>query len=83
MIGREAGSGTKTVTPITKTEENCQNIDKSSLRTGDVITTVSSNPSAIGYASFEALWRFVKSAFDQMAVPCDVSNRYRIKNMRL
>lgn len=81
LIGREAGSGTRDgFETITKTEENCQ-YRQELTSTGDVITTVSSNPSAIGYASLEALGDSVKR-FQSMG--CHVMfNRYRIKNMRL
>lgn len=73
LIGREAGSGTRDgFETITKTEENCQ-YRQELTSTGDVITTVSSNPSAIGYASLEALGDSVK-ALSINGVPCDVQS---------
>lgn len=61
VIGREAGSGTRDgFESITKTEEKC--IYRQELTsTGDVITTVSSNPDAIGYASLASVKETVKA----------------------
>lgn len=61
VIGREAGSGTRDgFESITKTSEKC--VYRQELTsTGDVITTVSNNPSAIGYASLAALKDSVKA----------------------
>ena len=51
LIGREAGSGTRDgFESITETEEMCK-YRQELTSTGDVITTVSQNPGAIGYAS--------------------------------
>ncbi len=51
LIGREAGSGTRDgFESITNTADNCQ-YRQELTSTGDVITTVSQNPDAIGYAS--------------------------------
>ena len=51
LIGREAGSGTRDgFESITGTEEACK-YRQELTSTGDVITTVSQNPGAIGYAS--------------------------------
>ncbi len=51
LIGREAGSGTRDgFESITETEELCK-YRQELTSTGDVITTVSQNPGAIGYAS--------------------------------
>ena len=51
LIGREAGSGTRDgFESITDTEDACQ-YRQELTSTGDVITTVSQNPAAIGYAS--------------------------------
>ena len=51
LIGREAGSGTRDgFESITDTEDACQ-YRQELTSTGDVITTVSQNPGAIGYAS--------------------------------
>ena len=55
LIGREAGSGTRDgFESITGTEEACK-YRQELTSTGDVITTVSQNPDAIGYASLAAL----------------------------
>ena len=60
-IGREAGSGTRDgFESITGTEGNCQ-YRQELTSTGDVITTVSQNPDAIGYASLAALKDTVKA----------------------
>lgn len=61
LIGREAGSGTRDgFETITGTEDNCQ-YRQELTSTGDVITTVSSNPDAIGYASLASVKNTVKS----------------------
>lgn len=61
LIGREAGSGTRDgFESITGTEEACQ-YRQELTSTGDVITTVSQNPDAIGYASVAALNDTVKA----------------------
>lgn len=55
LIGREAGSGTRDgFESITGTEDLCQ-YRQELTSTGDVITTVSTNPNAIGYASLSAV----------------------------
>ena len=55
LIGREAGSGTRDgFESITKTEDKCK-YGQELTSTGDVITTVSQNPNAIGYASLSAV----------------------------
>lgn len=55
VIGREAGSGTRDgFESITKTEDACR-YRQELTSTGDVISTVSGNPNAIGYASLAAL----------------------------
>lgn len=55
LIGREAGSGTRDgFESITGTEEKCQ-YRQELTSTGDVITAVSQNPDAIGYASLASL----------------------------
>ena len=62
LIGREAGSGTRDgFESITGTEEACK-YRQELTSTGDVITTVSQNPDAIGYASLAALKDTVKAA---------------------
>jgi len=61
LIGREAGSGTRDgFESITKTEDKCQ-YRQELTSTGDVITTVSGNPNAIGYASMAAVNKNVKA----------------------
>ena len=61
LIGREAGSGTRDgFESITDTKDACQ-YRQELTSTGDVITTVSQNPDAIGYASLAALKNTVKA----------------------
>ena len=61
LIGREAGSGTRDgFESITGTEGDCQ-YRQELTSTGDVITTVSQNPDAIGYASLASLKDTVKA----------------------
>ena len=61
LIGREAGSGTRDgFESITGTEDICK-YRQELTSTGDVIVSVSSNPSAIGYASYEAVQDSVKA----------------------
>ena len=61
LIGREAGSGTRDgFESITGIEGNCK-YRQELTSTGDVITTVSQNPDAIGYASLAALKDSVKA----------------------
>jgi len=60
LIGREAGSGTRDgFESITGTEDACA-YRQELTSTGDVITTVASNPGAIGYASLAAVKDTVK-----------------------
>jgi len=61
VIGREAGSGTRDgFESITGTAEQC--VYRQELTsTGDVITTVSQNPGAIGYASLASVKESVKA----------------------
>jgi len=55
LIGREAGSGTRDgFESITDTEDACQ-YRQELTSTGDVITAVSQNPDAIGYASLASV----------------------------
>ena len=55
LIGREAGSGTRDgFESITKTEDACQ-YRQELTSTGEVITAVSQNPAAIGYASLASV----------------------------
>ena len=61
LIGREAGRGTRDgFDSITKTEDKCK-YGQELTSTGDVITTVSQNPNAIGYASLAAVKDNVKA----------------------
>ena len=61
LIGREAGSGTRDgFESITGTSEACQ-YRQELTSTGDVITAVSQNPDAIGYASLANLSDSVKA----------------------
>ena len=61
LIGREAGSGTRDgFESITGTEDKCQ-YRQELTSTGDVITTVSQNPDAIGYASLSSVKDTVKA----------------------
>lgn len=60
LIGREAGSGTRDgFESITGTEDAC-NYRQELTSTGDVITTVSQNPGAVGYASLASVKDSVK-----------------------
>ena len=61
LIGREAASGTRDgFESITGTKEKCQ-YRQELTSTGDVITTVSQNPDAIGYASLASIKDSVKA----------------------
>ena len=61
LIGREAGSGTRDgFESITDTEDKCA-YRQELTSTGDVITTVASNPNAIGYASLASVKGTVKA----------------------
>lgn len=61
LIGREAGSGTRDgFETITETEDLCA-YRQELTSTGDVITTVSQNPNAIGYASAASVKDSVKT----------------------
>ncbi len=61
LIGREAGSGTRDgFESITGTEDKCK-YRQELTSTGDVITTVSQNPNAIGYASLSAVSDKIKA----------------------
>lgn len=61
LIGREAGSGTRDgFESITDTKDKCK-YRQELTSTGDVITTVSQNPNAIGYASLAAVKDSVKA----------------------
>ena len=61
LIGREAGSGTRDgFETITSTKDLCK-YRQELTSTGDVITTVSTNPDAIGYASLASVKDNVKA----------------------
>lgn len=61
LIGREAGSGTRDgFESITNSEDLCK-YRQELTSNGDVITTVSQNPNAIGYASFATIKDNVKA----------------------
>ena len=61
LIGREAGSGTRSgFEEIVGVEDACQ-YRQELTSTGDVITTVASNPGAIGYASLASVKDTVKA----------------------
>ncbi len=69
VIGREAGSGTRDgFESITGTKDACQ-YRQELTSTGDVITTVSSNPGAIGYASLASVKDTVKALSVDGVVP--------------
>ena len=69
VIGREAGSGTRDgFESITGTTDACQ-YRQELTSTGDVITTVSSNPGAIGYASLASVKDTVKALSVDGVVP--------------
>ena len=71
LIGREAGSGTRDgFESITGTTDACQ-YRQELTSTGDVITTVSQNPDAIGYASLAALKDNVKALTVGGAAPTE------------
>lgn len=61
LIGREAGSGTRDgFETITNTKDLCK-YRQELTSTGDVITTVSTNPDAIGYTSLASVKDSVKA----------------------
>ena len=71
LIGREAGSGTRDgFESITDTEDLCQ-YRQELTSTGDVITAVSQNPGAIGYASLASVKDTVKALSVAGVVPSE------------
>jgi len=71
LIGREAGSGTRDgFEAITDTEDTCQ-YRQELTSTGDVITTVSGNADAIGYASLASVKDSVKAVSVSGVVPSE------------
>ncbi len=72
-IGREAGSGTRDgFESITGTKDACK-YGQELTSTGDVITTVSGNPNAIGYASLASVKESVKALSVDGVVPAEVT----------
>ena len=73
LIGREAGSGTRDgFESITDTEDACQ-YRQELTSTGDVITTVSQNPGAIGYASVASVKDTVKAVSVDGVAPTEAT----------
>lgn len=73
IIGREAGSGTRDgFESITGTEDVCK-YRQELTSTGDVITTVSQNPNAIGYASVASIKDSVKAVTVDGVAPTNES----------
>ena len=73
VIGREAGGGTRDgFETITETEDACQ-YRQELTSTGDVITTVSQNPNAIGYASLASVKDTVKTLKVNSVIPTESS----------
>lgn len=71
LIGREAGSGTRDgFESITGTEDACQ-YRQELTSTGDVITAVSQNPDAIGYASLASVKDTVRAVAVGSVVPTE------------
>jgi len=71
LIGREAGSGTRDgFESVTGTEDACK-YRQELTSTGDVITTVSQNPDAIGYASLAAIKDGVKALTVEGVAPTE------------
>ncbi len=71
LIGREAGSGTRDgFESITGTEDACR-YRQELTSTGDVITAVSQNPGAIGYASVASVKDTVKALTVDGVAPCN------------
>ena len=73
LIGREAASGTRDgFESITGTKDKCQ-YRQELTSTGDVITTVSQNPDAIGYASLASIKDRVKALNVDGVTPSEAS----------
>ncbi len=76
LIGREAGSGTRDgFETITGTADKCK-YRQELTSTGDVITTVASNPNAIGYTSLAS----VKDTVTILSIDGIAPNAETIKN---
>ena len=75
LIGREAGSGTRDgFESITGTAEQCQ-YRQELTSAGDVVTAVSQNPDAIGYASLSNLSDSVKALSVKGVAPSEETVR--------
>lgn len=73
LIGREAGSGTRDgFESITDTKDACK-YRQQLTSTGDVITAVSSNPGAIGYASLASVKDIVKAISVNGVIPSEAT----------
>ena len=73
LIGREAGSGTRDgFESVTKTKDTCK-YRQELTSTGDVITTVSQNPAAIGYASLASVKKSVRALTVDGVAPSEES----------
>ena len=73
LIGREAGSGTRDgFESVTKTKDACK-YRQELTSTGDVITTVSQNPAAIGYASLASVKKSVRALTVDGVAPSEAS----------
>lgn len=73
LIGREAGSGTRDgFESITGTKDSCK-YRQELTSTGDVITTVSQNPNAIGYASLASVKESVKAVSINGVAPSEAT----------
>lgn len=71
LIGREAGSGTRDgFESITNIKDKCK-YRQELTSTGDVITTVASNPDAIGYASLASVKDTVKALTVEGVAPSE------------
>ena len=71
LIGREAGSGTRSgFEEIVEVKDACQYRQELSS-TGDVITTVAQNPGAIGYASLASVKDTVKAVQVEGVTPSE------------
>ena len=76
LIGREAGSGTRDgFESITGTADNCQ-YRQELTSTGDVITAVSQNPDAIGYASLASVKDTVRAVTVGGVAPTEDMNEF-------
>ena len=73
LIGREAGSGTRSgFEEITETVDLCK-YRQELTSTGDVITAVSQNPNAIGYASLASVKDTVKAVSVNGVAPSEAT----------